>query len=101
MIRHIVLFKLREYDSPEKKQQAAEAVAGALMKLKSKIPVIASLEVGINEGKNPAAWDVALNTAFRSTNDLEVYQVHPDHQAFIAFNKDYSVQKAIIDFEIP
>jgi hypothetical protein len=46
-----------------------------------------------------SAYDWALNSSFASTDDLKAYQAHPDHQAFIQFNKDYSVKKVVIDYE--
>lgn len=99
MIRHIVLFKLREFPNPQEKMAAAETLKAELMKLKSKIPVIVEFEVGINFSMDPSAWDVTINSTFRSREDLEIYRLHPDHQAFILFNKNYSEKKAITDFE--
>jgi hypothetical protein len=37
---------------------------------------------------------------FDTLADLDKYTVHPAHQAFIAFNKDYSVDKVAIDYEM-
>ena len=99
MVRHIVLFKLQEFPTPEGKKKAAEIVKAELLKLKSTIPVIADFEVGINFNPDPSAWDLVINSNFRSKEDLAIYQAHPDHLAFIAFNKSYSEKKAIIDFE--
>jgi len=100
MIRHIVLFKLKDYPSPEEKLSAAETVRTELLSMKAKIEVIREFEAGINEGENPSAYDVSILSTFDSWDDLEVYRFHPVHQAFIAFNKNYSVQKAIIDYEV-
>jgi hypothetical protein len=99
MIRHIVMFKLREFSDPSEKQKAAETLKRELLLMKKQIPVILEFEIGINEGENPSAYDVSILSSFPSWDDLKVYQVHPAHQAFIAFNKNYSVQKAIIDYD--
>jgi hypothetical protein len=101
MIRHIVVFKLLEFPTPQEKRNAAETVRAELLKLKSKIPVIVDFEVGINFCPDASAWDVVINSTFRSKEDLEIYRVHPDHQAFITFNKNFSERKAIVDFEFP
>ena len=93
------MFKLRSCNSEEEKMQAAVAVRDELMALKKKIPVIKEFEVGINSSPDPAAWDLVINSAFASKEDLKTYQVHPDHQAFIVFNKNYSEKKAIVDYE--
>jgi len=93
------MFKLREFPTPEEKKNAAGTVKAELLKLKSTIPVIVDFEVGINFNPDPSAWDLVINSTFRSKEDLGIYQAHPDHQAFISFNKSYTEKKAIIDFE--
>jgi hypothetical protein len=99
MIRHIVAFKLKDYPIKEEKLQAAETVKAELMTLPSKISVIRNFEVGINISNGPSAYDLVINSTFENTVDLETYRIHPDHQAFIAFNKNFSVHKAIVDYE--
>ena len=99
MIRHMVMFKLREFSTPEEKIKGAETVRAALLALKSKIPEIREFEVGINFTIDDAAYDLVINSSFSSKEDLKAYQVHPDHQAFILFNKNYSVKKVILDYE--
>jgi|WetSurMetagenome_2_1015567.scaffolds.fasta_scaffold344934_2 hypothetical protein len=99
MIRHLVLFKLRDFSTPEEKMKAAETVRAELLALKKKIPVILEFEVGINFTVNDAAYDLAINSSFSSKEDLKTYQVHPDHQAFILFNKNYSAKKIVLDYE--
>jgi hypothetical protein len=99
MIRHIVLFKLREYTDPSEKQKAAETLKRELLSMKKKIPVIRDFEIGINFNPQSFAFDVSINSTFENREDLETYQRHPAHQAFIAFNKSFSVHKAIVDYE--
>ena len=100
MIHHIVLFKLKDYLSSAEKQEAAERVRAELLSMRVKIEVIREFEVGINKGENPSAYDVSILSSFCSWDDLEIYQFHPSHKAFIAFNKSYTVHKAIIDYEV-
>ena len=99
MIRHIVLFKLREFNTTAEKKKAAETVSAELVKLKKKIPFISDFETGINITIDESAYDWVLNSTFASIEDLKAYQAHPDHQAFIQFNKGYSVKKVVIDYE--
>ncbi len=99
MIRHIVAFKLKGYSSQEEKQAAIQIVKQALMKLPSQISVIRSFEVGIDALHGPASYDLVINSTFDSLEDLEIYRVHPDHQAFILFNRDYTLEKVMVDYE--
>jgi hypothetical protein len=93
------MFKLREFSTPEEKIKAAGIVRAELLGLKKKIPVILEFEVGINFTVDDAAFDLVINSSFSTKEDLKAYQVHPDHRAFIIFNKNYSVQKVILDYE--
>ena len=98
MIRHIVMFKLKEYPDPSEKQKAAETLKCELLSMKSKIPVIREFEIGINFNPNSYAFDLVINSTFGNHEDLAIYQHHPAHQAFIAFNKNYSAEKVIVDY---
>jgi len=93
------MFKLREYNTPGEKKNAAETVRKELLALKKKISVINEFEVGINFNPDPAAYDLVINSTFASREDLKTYQDHPDHKAFILFNKNYSANKVILDYE--
>jgi hypothetical protein len=93
------MFKLRDYGNPEEKKKAIKRVRTELMALKKKIPVIREFEVGINFTIDEATYDLVINASFSSTEDLKSYQVHPDHKAFILFNKNYSVKKVVLDYE--
>ena len=99
MIRHLAMFKLREFSTPEEKMKAVEIVRAELFAMKKKIPVIQEFEVGINFTLDDAAFDLVINSSFSSKEDLKTYQGHPDHQAFILFNKNYSAKKVVLDYE--
>ncbi len=95
------MFKLKSIFTPAEKAVALDILNKELQALGKKIPVIRDWEIGINlSTTNPAAYDILLNSTFESLDDLQVYQVHHDHQAFIQFNKDYSESKVILDYEI-
>jgi len=93
------MFKLREFNNPRDKMYAALAVRAELISMKEKIEVIREFEVGINFTPDDAAFDLVINSSFDTKEDLETYRTHPDHQAFILFNKQYSVKKVIVDYE--
>lgn len=100
MIRHIVMFKLREFDNETLRQQALLAVKNRIDELPSKISLIRRCETGIDIRKLPSSYDLILTMDFDNMADLNHYTEHPDHQEFIRFNKNYSVAKASVDYEI-
>ena len=100
MIRHIVMFKLKDFPDEALKMTAAQEVVKRLDELPLKIEVIRKYEAGIDIRKLAWSFDVILIMDFDSITDLEAYTTHPAHQDFIAFNKDYSVDKVSIDYEV-
>jgi hypothetical protein len=92
------MFKLKDFRDESEQQKAAEAVKSELLNMKEKIPVIREFEIGINFSHDPSAFDVVINSSFENADDLETYRLHPDHQAFIIFNKSYTEKKVVIDY---
>jgi len=90
MIRHLVMFKLRKFETPEEKMKGIKAVRSELLLMKTFIDVIREFEVGINFTIDDSAFDLVINSTFTSREALNAYQVHPAHQAFILFNKTYT-----------
>jgi DNA-binding Lrp family transcriptional regulator len=100
MIRHIVMFKLKDFPGETEKMKAAQEVIKRLNELPLKIEVIRKYEAGVDLRKLSWSYDVVLTMDFDNLTDLETYTVHPVHQEFIVFNKDYSVEKVCIDYEV-
>jgi hypothetical protein len=100
MIRHIVMFKLKDFASDAEKNAAAIEVKNLLDELPLKIDVIRRYKAGIDVRKLNWSYDIVLEMDFDSLAELDAYTVHPAHQAFIAFNKEYSIAKTCVDFEM-
>ena len=61
MIRHIVMFKLREFQTPAEKQAKMQEIKDKLEALINKIDVLKMIRVDFN--CNPAeTWDIILTT---------------------------------------
>lgn len=78
MIKHFVLFQLKEEYSPEEKKTVYEAMKEGFGQLASKIDVLRKLEVHRNI--NPREeYDIVLVAYVESKDELNVYNQHPDH----------------------
>lgn len=99
MIRHIVMFRLKKFADKTQKANAARTVIEHLDQLPIRINEIRKYEAGIDLRELKTSYDVVLEMDFDSMADLEAYTIHPAHQEFIAFNKQYSAEIACIDFE--
>ena len=92
------MFKLREYATEDEKTTALREVIRRLDELPLKINIIRKYEAGIDVRRRSWSFDIVLIMDFDTMTDLDAYTVHPAHQAFIEFNKDYSVNKVCIDY---
>jgi hypothetical protein len=94
------MFKLKESANKDEHLKNAEIVKEKLENLKLHIPEIKTLEVGINVVEVTWAFDLVLTIDFENLNDFNNYKINPAHQAFIEFNKQYSVAKTAVDYII-
>lgn len=95
MLKHVVCWKFKEENKEERMQKVREM----LLALPAKIPFIRSLDVGVNVNTSDAAtFDMALVTEFDSQEDLNAYQVHPDHQAVTKFVATVCTDRSVVDY---
>lgn len=99
MINHVVLFKLREFETPEKKEEARNHIQESLLSLKDKISQLKYIEVGKHFQVNSPSFDICLITHFESLEDLKIYAEHPEHLKVVEVVKKYAVDRAAVDFE--
>ena len=99
MVKHIVLFKLREDVPAEQRLEAMRSFKAAIEALPERISCIRKVEVGLNV--NPSeAWHIALYSEFDSLDDVKRYAVHPDHVAAGKLLAEVKESRACVDYEI-
>ena len=74
MIKHIVMWKLKDEAEGNSKDENAKIIKNSLEDLKGKINEIVDIEVGIDVNKSEQAYDVVLYSTFNSLEDLDSYQ---------------------------
>ena len=97
MINHVVLFKLKEYPAEEKSKVIAK-LKSSLLALKDKISEVKYMEAGENYELNSKSFDLALISHFESTEDLDIYRVHPEHLKVLALVGEVTEARAAVDF---
>lgn len=98
MVKHIVLFKLKDEVPADKKLAAMTAFKQAIEALPARIPLIHHIEVGLNI--NPGeTWSIALYSEFDSLDDVKSYAVHPDHVAAGQLLAAVKESRACVDYE--
>ena len=99
MVKHIVLFKLKDEAPEAQKLEAMNRFKAAIEALPARIPVIRNIEVGLNI--NPGeTWSIGLYSEFDSLEDVKSYAVHPDHVAAGKLLAEVKESRACVDYEI-
>ncbi|MDQ6972670.1 MAG: Dabb family protein [Mariprofundaceae bacterium] len=93
MVRHIVMWKLRD-----------KADAGLLKKrleaLNGKIPGLLVLQVGIDFLASEQSADLVLLADLQDRAALDAYQSHPEHQAVVPLIKAAAISRTVADYEV-
>ena len=100
MIKHIVMWRLKDSADGASKQENAKNLKNYLEALKDKIREVRHIEVGINISGSDAASDVVLYSEFDSMEDLEAYQKHPEHQKIVSFVNEIRSERRVVDYEV-
>lgn len=99
MVKHIVLFKLKDEAPAEQKLAAMNNFKKAIEALPAKISVIRKVEVGLNI--NPGeTWSIALYSEFDTLDDVKFYATHPDHVAAGSLLAEVKESRACVDYEV-
>jgi len=98
MVKHIVMWKLKEEAMNQKKADNAKIIKEKLEALPAVIDGILEMQVGINE--NGGEYDAVLISKFPSYEALKAYDAHPAHQAVREFIGAVSCGRAAVDFTV-
>ena len=100
MIRHVVMWRLKDEALGMAKPQLAAELKARLEGLIGKVPNILTFEVGLNEVPADMASDVCLVTTFEDLAGLKAYAEHPEHQKVVAFVKEVVAERRASDYEV-
>lgn len=100
MIKHIVMWKLKEFADGKEKQENAKIIKTGLESLQQKINELKFIEAGININNSPQAYDVVLYSQFENMEDLNIYQNHPEHIKVAEFVKKVVNERVVVDYEV-
>lgn len=98
MLNHVVLFKFKAYPA-EEKQEKLNQLKSALLGLTDKIDELKYIEVGTNYELDAKSYDLCLLSHFETEADLDVYRVHPEHLKVLELVKEFTEQRAAVDYE--
>ncbi len=99
MLNHIVMWRFKEEAAGKTKEENMTTFKSMLENLVGKIDEIVGLEVGTNVILGETASDLVLNSRFKSLEDLNAYNAHPEHQKVLAFGKEVIAERRAVDYE--
>ena len=100
MVKHIILWTLKDEFSAEEKEQIKKGIKENLEGLVGKVPGLVSLHIQTEKLPSSTA-DLMLDSCLESAEALKGYAVHPDHvHAANTFVRPYTAARACLDYEI-
>ena len=100
MIKHIVMFKLKERAEGRDRADNIKALQAMLEALPAKIKEIVFFEVGINFLEASIAYDLVLVSEFESREALYSYQKHPEHLKVFDFVIKTCETRIVVDYAL-
>ena len=101
MIRHIVMWKLKEEGTGATKKKNAEKLKLILEGLKTNIEEIRAVEVGIQiSDEEKGAMDVVLTCDFETELDFQMYTRNPHHKKAIKFIESVAEERYFVDYNV-
>jgi len=98
LIRHIVMFKMKESAEGAAREENVRRVKSGLEALPEKIEEIRLFELGKNIIDSAAAYDLVLVSEFDSPESLVSYQRHPEHQKVLELVQRVCEHRSVVDY---
>lgn len=100
MVKHVILWTLKEELSKEEKETVKQEIKAGLEGLAGQIPGLVDIQVNIR-GLASSNADLMLDSSFETEEALKGYSVHPAHVA-VADGKvrPYTASRVCLDYEI-
>lgn len=92
MVKHIVMWKLRDRADAAPIKAKLEALAG-------RIPGLLNIEAGIDFLQSEQSADLVLVCDLADRAALTSYQQHPEHQAIVPMVKAAAIARTVVDFD--
>jgi hypothetical protein len=99
MLRHIVMWKLKEQAEGASREDNVARAKALLMACARLDPGIVHFDVGTAQAGLECTYDLVLDSTFRDQAALLAYQNHPQHVAIKPFMKAVVEARQCMDYE--
>ncbi len=94
------MWKFKDFADGAMKTQNLHQTRVLFEALRTKIPQIKSLEIGLDTVHSDASFDIVLVSDFDDVDSLRLYQSHPEHIKVVDFLSRVQSSKVVVDYEI-
>lgn len=100
MIKHIVLWKLKDEAEGRSKIENAHLMKTKLEALPLMISELNSVEVGVNifDNKEASTCDLVLIAECDNEENLGKYALHPEHKKVVEFIVKVTCERRVVDY---
>jgi heme-degrading monooxygenase HmoA len=99
MIKHIVMWKLKDHAEGADRAANAAKMKALLDDCRDIVPGIVEFEVALAQPGLEATYDVVLYSVFADKAALDAYQDHPRHVAVKPFIGAVRLERQCMDYE--
>ena len=100
MVKHIVMWKIKEVNN-QSKEETAQRIKATLEDLNGQIEGLINLEVGIDFLQSDMSYDVVLYSELADKAALDFYQNHPLHMKVATeVIKPVVISRVVVDYEV-
>ena len=99
MVKHVILWKLKDEITEGTKEEAIAKIKRDLEALNGQIEGLVSLKVIVPDLTSSNA-DIMLDSTLESEEALKGYQVHPAHVAVSEYVKKVRVARVVLDAQL-
>ncbi len=100
MVKHIVIWKLKETANGQSKGANAQAIKEKLEGLVGVVPGLLKAEVGFDFRGSGESADAGLYSEFESREAFEAFLTHPAHKQVQPFVKESRSERLMLDYEV-
>jgi quinol monooxygenase YgiN len=100
VIKHIVMWKLRDHAEGADRAANARRVKELLEGCRDLVPGLLKLEIALAQPPLEATCDVVMYSEFADRAALDAYQEHPKHVSLKPFIGAVRIERQCMDYEV-
>jgi len=100
MVKHIVMWKMKNREKSVTENADALELKKRLLALKDLVPSLRHIEIGLNDkSASPDNHEIVLVSDFDDMDGLKEYIIHPEHVKVGAFVREVTEARTCIDYQ--